>query len=314
MALTGLTGVTLIDWDFLQNLKQRALLFDSFCVSGLSSVPYLEVPPNVSADVEFLASKGIIKQIPPDAWAEVGKETNAREEYKKLVLSNDASLSTYNVGLDYDYFARIASSIMSTRYAIDAVPICHFDYPTELFVPPEQLTQRIKEDTLRVALKAVPVPDDSCGWEDILNFKSEMSDKLWSFRRFLRDLSTKRQSEAEIRDDIEWTVNEYKKAMKIHQMKSSQSAVDVFIVSPLEILEDLATFKWSKLAKSLLSVKTRQVELLEAEQKAPGRECAYVFELQRAFKSQAQTVPGSRMAPILAISFPIIEDRKPGKS
>jgi hypothetical protein len=53
--------------------------------------------------------------------------------------------------------------------------------------------------------------------------------------------------------------------MKIHKVRSSQSFVEVFLASPLEIIEDLAKFNWSKLAKGALSVKKREVELMEAE-------------------------------------------------
>ena len=88
---------------------------------------------------------------------------------------------------------------------------------------------------LRVALEALPAPDETCAWPDLLDFKAEAHDKQWAFRRFLSDLAAKRQSEAEIRDDIEWSLNEYRKAMEIHRIKSSQSLVDVFVISPLEI-------------------------------------------------------------------------------
>lgn len=55
----------------------------------------------------------------------------------------------------------------------------------------------------------------------------------------------------------------------------------------IELVEDLAKFNWSKIAKGALSVRKRQVELMEAEMKAPGRECAYVFEAQKRFGRSA---------------------------
>jgi hypothetical protein len=39
----------------------------------------------------------------------------------------------------------------------------------------------------------------------------------------------------------------------------------------------------SKIAKGLLSARKRKVELLEAEMKAPGSECAYLFTSQERF-------------------------------
>ena len=112
-----------------------------------------------------------------------------------------------------------------------------------------------------------------------------MRDKEWAFRRFLSTLGTKQQTEAEVRDDIEWSLNEYAKAMELHHIKASQSFVDVFVITPLEILENIVKFNWSKIAKGALQVSKRKVELMEAEMKAPGRECAYVFDARKRFCS-----------------------------
>ena len=71
--------------------------------------------------------------------------------------------------------------------------------------------------------------------------------------------------------------------MQIHQIKVAQSFVDVFVITPIEIIENLVKFNWSKIAKGALQVRKRKVELLETEMKAPGRECAYVFDARNRF-------------------------------
>jgi hypothetical protein len=71
--------------------------------------------------------------------------------------------------------------------------------------------------------------------------------------------------------------------MKIRHLKVGNSFVEVYFLPIVELAEDLVKFNWSKIAKSALSVRKRQVELMEAEMKAPGRECAYVFEAQKRF-------------------------------
>jgi hypothetical protein len=60
-------------------------------------------------------------------------------------------------------------------------------------------------------------------------------------------------------------------------------ALIFYVIPVIEFAEDLAKFNWSKIAKGALSVKKHQVKLMEAEMKAPGRECAYVFEAQKRF-------------------------------
>jgi hypothetical protein len=44
---------------------------------------------------------------------------------------------------------------------------------------------------------------------------------------------------------------------------------------------------WSRLTKGVVSVRKRKVELLEAEMKPPGRECAYVFRARQRFRNSA---------------------------
>jgi hypothetical protein len=136
---------------------------------------------------------------------------------------------------------------------------------------------------LSIALKALPVPDEQCSWQDIIDFKGESRDKQWSFRRWLNSLVTKDLAIAEMQDELEWMLNEYAKAMEIHKIKASQSYVDVFVISPLEIIEHVVKFNWSKIAKGALQISKRKVELMEAEMKAPGRECAYVFDARKRF-------------------------------
>jgi hypothetical protein len=195
-----------------------------------------------------------------------GAEDVGEKSMLALNLINDAILRGISAQLNED----------GARYT---VPLCRADLPQLLNSTPRDGRSCV----IRVAVKAFPVPDEQCSSQDILDFKSEAHDKQWTFRRFLHSLATKPQSAAEIRDDIEWTVNEYSKAMEVNRLKTARSFVDVFVMSPLEVIENLIKINWSKVARGLLSVEKRKVELLEAELKAPGRECAYVFDARKRF-------------------------------
>ena len=96
--------------------------------------------------------------------------------------------------------------------------------------------------------------------------------------------ATKRQTEAEIRDDLEWSLNEYTKAMALHKIKASQSFVDVFVITPLEILENVVKFNWSKIAKGALQLRKRKVDLMELKSK------------RRAGNARMFSMPGSGLA------------------
>jgi hypothetical protein len=177
-----------------------------------------------------------------------------------------------------DSYVRITSLGLAIENSqIDLVPVC-FGEPQN-----HMLTDDQRQIVWGVALDRFPTPGPTSAWEDILNFKSEMHDKQWHFRRFLHSLTTKRQTEAEIVDDIEWSLNEYTKAMELHHLKAGNSFMEVYVMPVIELAEDLAKFNWSKIAKGVLSVRKRHVELMEAEMKAPGRECAYVFEARKRF-------------------------------
>jgi hypothetical protein len=71
--------------------------------------------------------------------------------------------------------------------------------------------------------------------------------------------------------------------MRINRIKAGEGAFEVYVLPAVEITEDLVKLNWSKIAKGALAVTKREIELLEAEMKAPGRECAYVFDARKRF-------------------------------
>jgi hypothetical protein len=185
------------------------------------------------------------------------------------------------VTLKYKHILRRYSGFLSTKLDAEFVPILH-DIK-DLTVWEAGITAPAVQKVFRVALSGFPIPNDICAWQDVFDFKDELCDKQWAFRRFLHNLVTKKQSEAEIRDDIEWAVNEYSKAMRLHNIKANEGVIEAYVIPALETIENFAKFNWSKIAKGALSVTKQKTLLMEAEMKAPGRECAYVFDARKRF-------------------------------
>jgi hypothetical protein len=172
-----------------------------------------------------------------------------------------------------------ASGISEDQPDVDSVPICQ-----EM---PERVYSEIngqKCQVLEIAIRHFPTPGPMSSWEDILNFTQEKHDKLWDFRRFLNTLVTKKQTEAEILDDFEWSLHEYSKEMDRFKLKRSVSFVETYVIPTIEAIEGL---KPSAFLRGLVSIRKRKIELLEGEAKAAGRECAYLFDAHKTFRPSA---------------------------
>jgi hypothetical protein len=248
------------------SLKHYGLLFDRLHVVHFGAVP-------LSADLEFLESRGIVSFTPVVTLMEQDPRVGGfAVRYRDgFVVENR------------DHVVRRKALTLIDGVA-DILPVYEEDFPQLSNDHPNEQTR--VEALLRFTLNALPVPGELSSWDDILAFKAEEHDKAWAFRRWLHSIATRPLTEAEIHDELEWSINEYTKAMDLHRLKASYRFLDVFVVTPLELLEDLVKIKWSRIAKGMLSARSRKVELLEAEMKAPGKECAYIVDARKRFSSE----------------------------
>lgn len=90
---------------------------------------------------------------------------------------------------------------------------------------------------------------------------------------------------AEIRQEIEWLVHEYRAHMHLHRMKITLGALETIVTATGDALENIANLKFGALAKAAFSLKHRRIQLLEAERQAPGRELAYIVRAREVFGS-----------------------------
>jgi hypothetical protein len=290
-------GVTsLFDGRDFELLKQKALLFDTIYLSEFRSENgNLDgFPDYIRADIEYLQERGVVATVPDSShsWLAVNNHDPIRHlegicddpgcEDRKVIEAVIDLRRTIDDTFIRVWAARLAPYDKSAQF----VPLCRRTLTVLRRTAALQDVKVSPHDVLSVALEQIPVPSEDSSWDSIIDFKSEMGDKLWDFRRFIRDVATKRQSIAEIQDDIEWSLHQYEEAMRLHKLKAANSFVEVYLIPVVEVVEDLAKFNWSKIGKGMFSVNKRTVELLEAEMKAPGRECAYAFKAQERFGSK----------------------------
>lgn len=278
-------------------IKRHAFIFDRFHLTDLdrelSWTLKDEVAASLNADLAFLQDRKLITWLPhrKATLKQTKVETEAYMQYiaslsedilnAVVAGSEDTAKPLHALTVINDLILRGLSAQLSQDNDYDTAPICQAELPDSLT---QSVNSQASHTVIRVAMEAFPSPDVDCAWQDILDFKTETRDKQWGFRRFLKTLATKQQSESEIRDDIEWMIKEYSNAIALHRLKTSKTFFEAYIIPAVEVLEDFAKLNWAKLAKLGVSAKQRKIELLEAELKAPGRECAYVFEARRRFK------------------------------
>jgi hypothetical protein len=279
----------------LSTLKRYALLFDSFYVTqhfGVTNIPGMRNYASLEAQAtfDFLCETQIL-QMPPTGFSvtdlplmpEVRPIMNP---YAERLLAHFESPNKMTEKAVWDVLTRLRTFELEKNTGMRAVPILEQ-------APPPALTSLSPalSDVLSIGVDYLPVPSANCSWQDILDTRTELRDKLWAFRRFLRGLAATTKTEPEIRDEIEWSLNEYQNAMKLHRLKTARSALELFVIPPLEFAENLVKLNWSKIAKGALSIRKRKIELMEAEMNAPGREVGYVFETQQRFQKKQHRLP-----------------------
>jgi len=224
-----------------------------------------------AADLEFLHSRDLVEYLPRQIEIEIDglidlSLLGTREDVDRFI----GTLTRY-----------MTSTVSSTKY--DVVSVVGVNLPVKLpSVHSIQLVSSM-QTTINVAMEAFPVFGETTSLEDIVAFRSELKDKQWNFRRFLQTLATKNQTEAEIRDDIQWCLHEYTEAMKKRKMKIIQSAVGAFVIPTADLMFNFPGNHIVSIAGAAVAVNRLRVELLDGEMKAPGRECAYVFDARKRF-------------------------------
>lgn len=297
------------DWvTFYASLKRDALIFDRIAVPSLYQL--LTSLSHSSDDVKpiwdevcWLIGAGIIFQ--PEYMISTDQEIINRNEQVSNLYSleanhNNAALIletalltrefseenydkltkefTRHYKLAEEYRIRRCSALLRSLDNLDAYPI--LSGLNSLEAPVAE-----KSDVIEIALTAIPVPEDSVSWEQIIEYRSDpdTKGKFSALRRWMSKVAREKLAPAEVEDELEALMYEYQSHIKLHKLKTNTGTLETIIVTGAEILEGLAKFNWGKVAKQIFSLKHRQISLLEGEITAPGKEVAYIIETKDKF-------------------------------
>ena len=298
---------------FLFQLKRDSLLFDQIGIFGLSQIyetlnssandpdlpkAYLKnkLEPKIM-DLKWLEENQIIFEITTekefgekavkDYFSKVDSIYSAEEVLKlstKLVEAGEIVDNIHNkaelvelIKASDAIVLRLKSLMMGTTKGITAVTTLPYtEYSRE--VPNSQ-----KANAAQIVIKKLPLPNNETPWEQIIDYRNDPENQknLLNLRRWIRKISTENLSPVELEEEIEWLINKFQEHMKFHKMKANTETLEVITKVPLEFLE----LKFSKIVEPLFALKKRQINLLEAELNAPGKEMAYIIKANDTFKS-----------------------------
>ena len=160
----------------------------------------------------------------------------------------------------------------------------HAILPAE-FVSFESTHPATKHDVVRIALNALPTPDEQTPWEQIIEYREDHAsqDKFLDLRNWMSEVARGDLTTPEVEEKLEYLLSRYRRHMNVHKMKSNTSMFETVVVTTADVLGNLTSFQWGKAAQALFSFKHRKVDLLEGELKAEGSEVAYIMKARNVF-------------------------------
>lgn len=297
-------------------LKQEALLFDQIGILKLNhlyttaretlSSFQKRLEPNhlgnveaVFSELEWLRQKEIIYELTIQNEFQIQPtkgvtETLHPQKLKELtflfnkIIEIQNSFSTKPKGNKAElnkeqHFAvlRLMAIFMELEKGVTAVTT----FPHAEYI--QALPNSNKSDVIQIVINNLPLPSNETPWEQIIDYRNdpENQNNLLGLRQWIRKISKEGLPKAEIEDEIEWRINEFQNHMKLHKMKVNTETLEVIVKTPLEMIENLIKLKFSKIPEPFFALKKRQINLMEAELNAPGREMAYIIKAKDTFQS-----------------------------
>jgi hypothetical protein len=261
--------------------------------------PYeFTLPLNVAKDLMSIsqAKEKLISQNRKN-WATLRKRSKSK--LKENISSFEREIAELDEMIEHDKkLDKLLEGELPYQLNMEALELRYWALLMESFeesfdvvtiLPHSMYTQRIpnsrKFDAVQIVINQLPLPDSMTPWEQIIDYKNDPNTKgnNLALRRWISKISSENLSRAEIDDELHWLMNEFRSRIKLHKMKANTETLETIIKAPLEIIEDLIKFKFSKIPEPFFALKKRQISLMETELNAPGREIAYLIKTQEIF-------------------------------
>jgi hypothetical protein len=279
--------------------KRYALLFSRIAVVGLRHIK----TGRVAAELAWLQENGIVFEPPyiditllrnnPEILHYLKLEKEQLSALSKELLTavkSDESLNSQALLSQASDVSNLLRFMMNTTvrtvsvelrelYQIEAYPLLSDD---RLF---SRESQSKKTSVIQLAVKSLPIPDESVPWEQVIEYRSDPDSrsKFLALRHWMSEVARAELTPDEVEEKLEYLIDQYQKHMRLHRMKTNVSTLETIVTTGAEFLGDLVSFKWGKASEALFSLRRRRMALLEGELTAPGNEVAYIVKARETF-------------------------------
>jgi hypothetical protein len=289
--------VGVVPYSRLANLKQLLLSFDRiFVVTWVDQfTSFPQVEDDEFADFEWLIQQGIVVdfQLRTEYRLFAPRETTDESHSPALenktrthrVISYSSSLPGYLVTLYFTtewprHLAQQLNEKSGPNGRSKFVPVVkiksHLGQAAETSVPGV---------VAQVVLNQMPAPSVDTSFEQILEFKRDPDTqlKVLALRDWMNEVGHKEQDPKELIERLDYLKSAYREHMRRAKLKVDLSVWEATTVAAADSLGNALKLDWGRIAKAGFVLKHREVDLLDAESKAPGREISYLVRAEDKF-------------------------------
>lgn len=191
---------------------------------------------------------------------------NLRPNVDKIDLSNEA---------DADNMVRYISQILRIE-----------EEPVTAHASARNLTQKGNtKNALELLVNDFPFPPENIPWQDLVEFKAdeETKKRVMSFRLWMRKQATTTENPKHTLEELRCMLNDYNDYMRIQHKKYKLNAASFLLSSVPSAIANIASFNIGQALSKLVSVRSHNIRLTEAELNAPGREISYVSKISTIY-------------------------------
>jgi hypothetical protein len=200
-----------------------------------------------------------------------------------------ASQLYFDIGkLTHDFQTRFHAEYLQKHRALDVIPSLDKSAPESDYLDFKlegNTDGNPKHGVVNICLDFLPFPDLSASWDDLIEYRNddEVRKNYLALRKWLRKMAEQPASFNELREKVEYLILERESHLKLRELKINTGSLETVLTVGAGVLENIAKLNLSSAVKALFTLTHRKIELLEAEQSAPGKDIAYITSIRKRF-------------------------------